>query len=184
MTATRIQWPPLPSGPPPPPPPRPPPIRHPRSDGRADRAASWRPRSVFAAPTLATPATTIPPGSPWAAGSRAAWVLDERVLWRRRDSIVHEVRQWITCGKKLSAQAQSNLGLDPFLYQVKGLLIQPPERLELLKQRLDELSVSQPDEFHRAVHYEQLGDLLGKEFSWVQLPKTKTNGDSPVRKPW
>ena len=158
-------------------------------EGRGDRSNDWR--RPFMTPASFERAYTeekeqISPGSPWASGSRKAWVLDEQTMWRRQDSVVHEVRRW--CEKKgtLSAQAASNLGFDPFLYHVRGYVTPSPERFETLKHRLDELSVGQPDDLHRAVHYEQLGELLGEEFSWVQLPKTKTNGDSPKeeRKPW
>lgn len=110
--------------------------------------------------------------------------MDEQVLWRRRDSIVHEVREWISANKAPSPQAQSNLGMDPFLYHMQGLVTPAPERFDALKCRLDELSMTQPDDLYRAVHYEQLGDLLGPQFGWVQLPKTKTNGDSRVKKAW
>ena len=97
---------------------------------------------------------------------------------------MHEVRQWVTANKPPSPQAQSNLGLDPFLYQIKGLITPSPERFNALKQKLDELSVAQPDDLYRAVHYEQLGELLGPQFDWLQLPKTKTNGDMSVKKAW
>lgn len=70
------------------------------------------------------------------------------------------------------------------MYQIKGMLVPPPERFDALKEKLGELSMQQPDELYRAVHYEQLGELLGDDFQWLELPKTKTNGDSPVRKPW
>jgi hypothetical protein len=182
MLTSPIQWPPLPHGPPPSPS---------RRKGHAYRTR------IFVPPTLAPleecqlgyagrsdEHSRIPPGSPWASGTRKAWVLDEQVLWRRRDSIVHEVRQWITTGVELSAQAQSNLGLDPFLYQLHGLLLPSPERFAALRQKLDQLSLMQPDDLYRAVHYEQLSVLLGEQFDWVQLPKTKTNADSPKRKAW
>lgn len=105
-------------------------------------------------------------------------------MWRSQDSIVHEVRRW--CEKKgtLSAQAASSLGLDPFLYHIKGLVTPSPERVHALKHRLDELSVGQPDDLYRAVHYEQLGELLGEEFKWLELPKTKTHGDSIEQRAW
>ena len=156
----------------------------------------WRPRCALRPPTLALledcrlgaghspDRVHIQPGSPWARGTRKAWALDESVMWRRRDSVVHEVRVWLTQNKPLSPQTLSNLGFDPFLYQLKGMLQPPPERFEMLRRRLDELSVVQPDDLYRAGHFEQLGDLLGAEFKWVQLPKTKTNGDSLVCKAW
>jgi len=126
----------------------------------------------------------IQPGSPWARGTQKAWMLDEEVMWKRRDSIVQEVRDWTCHNTTLSAQAQSNLGFDPFLYQVKGRLTPPAERFELLREKVDWLARCRPDELFRAVHYEQLGELLGHDFSWVELPKTKTNGDMRLKRAW
>jgi len=111
-------------------------------------------------------------------------MLDEEVMWKRRDSIVQEVRDWTCHNTTLSAQAQSNLGFDPFLYQVKGRLTPPAERFELLREKVDWLARCRPDELFRAVHYEQLGELLGHDFSWVELPKTKTNGDMRLKRAW
>ena len=192
-----VMWPPLPPGPPPSA------SSHQwreleNRNKRSAKADDWRvPHSVFQPPTLAPIADCrkgnhravyygqqIQPGSPWARGTEKAWVLDEETMWKRHDSIVHEVRDWCNARSTLSAQAQSNLGFDPFLYQLKGLPTPAPERFALLKTKLGWLARCRPDELFRAVHYEQLGELLGHEFIWVELPKTKTNGDSPVRKAW
>lgn len=164
-------------------------------EAQRTKPAWLRVQCVFKAPTLAplddcriggggTWPAEIPPGSPWARSTGKAWELDESPTRFCPESIVGQVRLWHSNGTELSAQAQSSLGIDPFLYQVNGMLYPPPERFDALKARLVELAIRQPDELHRAVHFEQLAELLGREYAWVRLPKTKTHGDNADPLPW
>lgn len=156
----------------------------------------WRVNCAFKLPTLAPlnecrvgdgsaacPSET-PPGSPWARSTGNAWVLDEGPTRFCAESIVGQLCALYNGGVELSAQAQSSLGIDPFLYQVNGALYPPPERIAALRVRLMELARKQPDKLHRAVHFEKLGELLGQDFTWVRLPKTKTHGDNRQPPPW
>lgn len=171
------QWPPLPKGPPPPP------------QTFAIEHLS-RPWSAFPKPTLAPlqlyydrplspQATRIEPGSPWARGTEKAWQLDESA------PVVKEVVDWHNFNKAPSPQTQSTVGTDPFLYHLRGFVYPAAHRLEELRERLYLLATETPEQLHLAVHYEQLGTLLGQpEFEWVQLPRTKTNGESSTGEPW
>ena len=168
-------WPPLPPGPPP--------VKLPAFNQN-------RPQSAFPRPTLGplhlwyelplnSTAANIGPGSPWARGTEKAWQLDQN------QAVVKEVLDWRQLNKAPSPQTQSSIGTDPFLYHLRGFVYPASDRFALLRERLYSLAKEQPEQLQLAVHYEQLGTLLGSpEFEWVQLPKTKTNGESSTVLPW
>ena len=128
-----------------------------------------------------TPTALAPPGSPWARGTGYEWILPDP-LPPLQTTFVQEVRSWMGVeyrpGAHISPQTLSSLGFDPFLYQVRGHVVPTNQSLDLLARRLYHLACDDGTCLFLAVFYEQLGELLGPEFAWVQLPTTKRNNGS------
>ena len=78
----------------------------------------------------------------------------------------------------LSPQTRSLLGFDEFLYSLRGSICPCYDQLAKLLRALLNLAHKAPEQLYCAVLHEQLGPLLGPEFGWVALPRTKSCGGS------
>lgn len=98
-----------------------------------------------------------------------------------KQTFVHELLlDEVKDGGHLSLQTRSDLGFDPFLYQVRNPMCFVPgnDQFLALGYRLYDLANKNWQDLYRAVFFEQLDELLGPEFHWVQLPKTKSNANT------
>jgi len=127
------------------------------------------------------------PTSAWAGEQRPPTLLKDRwlpdPLPPMRDTFLHgllggQARH----GGDLSPQAQSDLGFDSFLYYARGRVAPGSGKAQELFHRLVDLAHDNPTVLFRAVFFEQLDELLGPEFVWVQLPHTRTN--AKTGRPW
>ena len=89
-------------------------------------------------------------------------------------TFVGEVIMNRVVGSELSEQTRSTIGLDPFLYVLRNKMPPSSEQAVRLLNRVYNLACDMPETLFRAAFFEQLRELLGDGYEFVQLPSTKT----------
>jgi hypothetical protein len=71
----------------------------------------------------------------------------------------------------LSPNVASELGLDLWLYHLRGVPNPSPDQEDALKKRILELAHQSPLKLFSAIQTKHLNEILGDGFEWVQAPR-------------
>lgn len=89
-----------------------------------------------------------------------------------KDSVVANFLGWMEGTKSLHPLTASALGLDAWLYQLRGRRFPSFEQQILLKTRICEIAHDSPLQLVSALENYQLLEILGEgEFCWLELPQ-------------
>lgn len=87
-------------------------------------------------------------------------------------SIVDDLLDWVEGKKSLHTLTASSVGLDAWLYELRGKKIPTFEQTQLLKGRIWQLAHDSPLRLVSALENYQLIEILGEgEFGWLELPQ-------------
>ena len=140
-------------------------------------AARWRAAKKRRAPTS--------PFAGWSPHKAFAFPYDPDGLQSDAATCVLELVQ-LGAGLRedLSPQLESEVGLDPFNYEVRGLLAPCLRMRKNLKAALVYWALNWPEALLHHLFHESVGSVLGGAFPWACFGEAKTLWSHPDHAPW